>query len=102
MNRRDATISEIHKGDILYESEYGMTVEIEVLEEPIFNHQENYWTFPGRTQKRGIINFRGQIDGGAYNPDLYFASRDFFGDTSDCEWLEPLHTVKNKIEETIC
>lgn len=83
----------IKAGDILYESEYGSTVQIEALEDAEIHEDENYWTFRGRTQKRGIVQFRGQLVGRAYDPDLY---GDDIYQGFCTEPLVPLHTVAKR------
>lgn len=76
--------TEIKHGDIMYESEYGSTVEIVALEDVVVNEKENYWTFKGRTGKRGVIEFRGQIKGRAYNPSLTYIKPMF---NQKVEWI---------------
>lgn len=84
--------TKIKHGDVMYESEYGITIEIVALEDVVLNESENYWTFKGRTGRRGVIKFRGQIKGTAYNPNLTYIKP--WHNQSNVEWINP--TPENK------
>jgi hypothetical protein len=45
---------DIHKGDRVFEAEFGVCVEIEVMTEPKLHKDKDTWTFTGRINDRKI------------------------------------------------